>query len=90
MEMFASSFIEDLHGGKPHVEIFGNSRVVVENHKGIREYDGKLLRVKCGGCELSIKGDGLELAALSIDELAVTGTIISVEYSTGGGEAEEC
>lgn len=87
MDVFASALLDDLNGGKPRVEITGNSRVVVENHKGIKEYDGKLLRVKCKGCEVLIKGDALELAALSIDELAVTGYIVSVEYST---EGEEC
>ncbi len=85
MEMLTSSLIEDLQSGRPRVEIIGNSRVVVENHRGIKEYDGRLLRIKCRGCEVQIKGDGLELAALSIDELAVTGTIISVEYSAEGG-----
>ncbi len=88
MDVFASSLIEDLHWGRPRVEITGNNRVLVENHKGIKEYDGQLLRIKCSGCEVVIKGDGLELTALSIDELAVTGTIISVEYSTGRGEVE--
>ncbi len=84
MEMLTSSLIEDLHSGRPRVEIIGNNRVVVENHRGIKEYDGRLLRIKCRGCEVQIKGDELELAALSIDELAVTGTIISVEYSVEG------
>src|SRR5699024_7854995 len=31
-------------------------------------------------------GEGLALTALSLDELAVTGTIVSVEYTTGGGQ----
>ncbi len=88
MEAFTSSLLEDLHAGRPRVEIIGNTRVVVENHRGIKEYDGKLLRVQCRGCEVLIKGDGLELTALSIDELAVTGTIISVEYNTEGGRCE--
>ena len=79
-----SLLIEDLRSDKPRVEIFGNSRVVVENHKGILEYDDTLLRVKCRGCEVSITGDGLTLAALTLSELAVTGTIVSVDYRTGG------
>lgn len=76
--------IDDLHGFRPRVEIIGNSRVVVENHRGIQEYEQGLLRVKCSGCEVRIVGAGLELTALSLDELAVTGTIVSVEYTTAG------
>ena len=74
---------DDLHSTRPRVEIIGNSRVVVENHRGIQEYETGLLRVKCCGCEVRMVGDGLALTALSLDELAVTGTIVSVEYMTG-------
>ncbi len=81
-EGWGSALFEDLSGGLPRVEIIGNSRVVVENHHGIQEYDDGLLRLKCSGCELRITGVGLTLAALSLDELAVTGTIVSVEYTT--------
>lgn len=75
---------DDLHYARPRVEIIGNSRVVVENHRGIQEYESGLLRVKCSGCEVRIVGEGLALTALSMDELAVTGTIVSVEYTTAG------
>ena len=81
---FGAAILEDLHGSRPRVEIIGNSRVVVENHRGIQEYDDGLLRIKCCGCEVRITGAGLTLAALSLDELAVTGTIVSVDYTTAG------
>ena len=83
-ERFGAALFEDLHGGRPRVEIIGNSRVVVENHRGIQEYDDGVLRVKCSGCEVRITRDGLALTALSLDELAVTGTIVSVEYTSAG------
>ena len=81
-EGFGTALFEDLHGARPRVEIIGNSRVVVENHRGIQEYDDGVLRVKCSGCEVRITGDGLTLTAMSLDELAVTGTIVSVEYTS--------
>lgn len=77
-------FLEDLHGDRPRVEILGNTRVTVENHKGILEYDDTVLRVKAKGCEVRITGDGLTLAALTLGELIVTGVIVSVDYRTGG------
>ena len=81
-EGFGTALFEDLHGARPRVEIIGNTRVVVENHRGIQEYDDSVLRVRCSGCEVRITGDGLTLTALSLDELAVTGTIVSVEYTS--------
>ena len=70
-----AELMEDLHPN-------GDSRVIVENHCGIQEYDDSILRVKCRGCEVRILGADLELTALSMDELAVMGVISSVEYIT--------
>lgn len=84
----AASLLEDLRAGRPRIEIIGNTRLVLENHRGILEYDEGLLRVKCSGGQVCIRGDGLTLKALSLDELAVTGVIASVEYTTGGQEGE--
>ena len=74
-----AELMEDLHPNRPRVEILGDSRVIVENHCGIQEYDDSILRVKCRGCEVRILGADL---ALSMDELAVMGVISSVEYIT--------
>ena len=32
-EGFGAALFDDLHGARPRVEIIGNSRVVVENHR---------------------------------------------------------
>lgn len=79
-----AELLEDLHPNRSRVEILGSSRVIVENHCGIQEYEDTLLRIKCRGCEVRIVGADLELTALSLDELAVVGTIASVEYITTG------
>ena len=79
-----TELMEDLHPGRPRVEIQGSSRVIVENHCGILEYDDAVLRIKCRGCEVRILGADLTLTALSLDELAVLGVISSVEYITTG------
>ena len=44
----------------------------------------RMLRRTAGEVRVRITGAGLTLAALSLDELAVTGTIVSVEYTTAG------
>lgn len=82
-ELFNAAILEELATGKPRVEITGNDRVLIENHKGILEYDETIMRVKCSGCEIRITGIDLTLTALSIDELAVNGTIAAVEFTSG-------
>ncbi|MCB6366224.1 YabP/YqfC family sporulation protein [Intestinibacillus massiliensis] len=78
----ASFLAEDFGAGVPRIEILGDKRVLVENHKGILEYGDTLMRINCGHMVVKIVGDGLELRALSLSELAVTGKILSLEYVT--------
>lgn len=79
-ENLGAELLEDLHSDLPRVEITGNSRVQIENHRGILEYDDTCLRVRCSNCEVVIAGSDLALTALSLDEAAVVGTIFSVSY----------
>lgn len=79
----AASFLaEDFADGCPRIEIMGDRRVLIENHKGILEYGDTLMRINCGKMIVRIVGTELELRALSLSELAVTGKIASVEYVT--------
>lgn len=77
-----SFLAEDLGADVPRIEILGDKRVLVENHKGILEYGDTLMRINCGRMIVKIVGEALELRALSLSELAVTGKILSLEYVT--------
>lgn len=77
-----NSFVaEDLNVNLPRIEIYGDRRVLIENHEGILEYGSETMRVKCGRMVVKISGDALELCNLSLTDLAVTGRIISVEMT---------
>lgn len=79
----AESFLaDDFAPGVPRIEILGDRRVLVENHKGILEYGDTLMRINCGKMVVRITGADLVLKALSLSELAVTGKIASVAYDT--------
>ena len=41
-----AELMDELHPNRPRVEILGDSRVIVENHCGIQEYDDSILRVR--------------------------------------------
>ena len=72
----------DLQGesfpGQPLVELYGDRRVLNENHGGVTEYGTEKIQVKvrygcicvCGGC--------LELARMTAEQLIITGRIDSV------------
>lgn len=65
---------------EPRIELLGDRRVIVENHRGILEYGAERMRIACGRLTLCVAGEGLELCALSMNELAVTGRIRAVTY----------
>ncbi|KYH31012.1 sporulation protein YqfC [Neomoorella mulderi] len=64
----------------PRLTLVGNSRLVVENHRGISEYQPDLVRLKLSTGELEIKGTGMLLREIKPDAIALEGTIHSLTF----------
>lgn len=64
--------------GLPLVEISGEKRVLIENHRGVTQYgrDQICVRVRYG--LVSVRGCELELARMSRERLVICGRIDSV------------
>ena len=68
---------------QPLVEISGDRRVLVENHKGVTVYGCNEIHVKVSyGC-LHICGKNLELAQMTKQQLVITGVISGVSLCRG-------
>ena len=65
--------------GVPRVTVTGGHKVHIENHRGLLEYETDRITVNAAGLLVRVRGDGLEISAMSDMELVVTGSIISVE-----------
>lgn len=61
--------------GQPLVEICGERRVLIENHRGVSRYceDRICIRVSYG--EVAVLGRGLELARMTREQLVIRGCI---------------
>lgn len=66
--------------GSVKIEICGEHRITVENHKGILEYEDTEMKINCGRRVLKITGLGMTLQAMTDDEIAIVGQILGVEY----------
>ena len=68
----------DLLPGLPIVEICGNGRVLIENHRGIIKYECHdiLVKIKCG-C-ICVSGRELQIDRMSKNRLLITGRIHGV------------
>lgn len=62
------------------VTMVGRGELLVENHSGIIEYTGELLRVKVSDGELCVSGTGLSLAVIEKEQVRVAGTVSAVRY----------
>lgn len=57
------------------VEIFGNSRLIVENHRGVVQYEHCRICIKTGNGIIEVHGQTLELAKMSKEQLVIVGRI---------------
>ena len=71
--------------GQSLVEIAGQTRVLIENHKGVTVYECNRIHVKVHFGKLCICGSGLELARMSNCQLVITGRIdcVTLQRRTG-------
>lgn len=65
--------------GLPRVEVTGRREVRMENHKGILAYGREEIVVSGGRIMIRVRGEELELKAMTGSELLITGTVSSVE-----------
>ncbi len=62
----------------PLVEIMGEHRVLIENHKGVAGYGNTEICVKVKFGFIKVTGEGLALARMTSHQLVITGQIDGV------------
>lgn len=65
----------------PLVELAGDRRVLIENHRGVSQYGCSEICVNVDYGSIYIYGQKLDLACMSKDQLIITGMIESVRLS---------
>ena len=61
--------------GETLVEIMGDGRVLIEHHRGVREYSRQKISVNVAFGTVSVCGHGLNLRCMTKDQLVITGKI---------------
>lgn len=64
--------------GLPLVEITGDRRVLIENHRGVLQYGKDKICIKVKFGQVSVHGCGLELERMTKDGLIICGRIDGV------------
>lgn len=72
---------EDILKGVSHIEITGNSRMLIEGCSGVLLYTQDEIKLNLGKRAVSVKGDELSLCALADSAAQISGTIMEVSFS---------
>ena len=62
------------------VTLVGERDLIIENYKGILEYDDKLVRIKTSHRPIKITGHDLEMRTITDEDVQIFGKIDSFEF----------
>ncbi len=64
----------------PKLTMVGNGDLLIENFKGIIEYDNDRIRINTNSGIVKITGEGLRIKEITSEDLMVNGDISSLEF----------
>ena len=68
---------------QPIVELFGDNRVLIENHRGVYKYGCDEISVFMKYGRISVRGEKLSLALMTRQRIVICGCICSIELCKG-------
>lgn len=81
-------FPEEITNNEPKVTIIGFKKIMVENYKGILEYENFFVRLNTTIGVLNINGFNLSLNEMTNEDLIITGKIESIDFESATDEEE--
>lgn len=70
---------EDALLGAPRVTLSGSHRVLIENHRGLKNLESELVLIAGKRVQIRIRGTELNLETMNASEMLISGQIFSVE-----------
>ncbi len=71
----------------PRLVLTGRQRLLIENHRGIREYAKDLIRLGTPAGKLKITGADLEILVIDQEQVEIEGRIDHIEWEERGEES---
>ena len=72
------SLPHDIVCGASNVSIIGSTRIIIENYKGILEYDNEEILLQGKHCKIKITGNCLKIRCYNEEEMVIDGRIDGV------------
>lgn len=86
MDKLKRQFIEifdlspEIAMGLPLIMMIGDSKVYLENHKGISHFQDKEIKIKINNGSLIFKGKDLLVDEINSESISISGNILSLSY----------
>ncbi|MCR4435590.1 MAG: sporulation protein YqfC [Clostridiales bacterium] len=64
----------------PKLTMVGNSSLIIENYKGVMEYESTRIRVNTGSGIIRIEGGRLTIKGITSENIFIDGDISSIEF----------
>lgn len=64
----------------PKFTMVGNKDIIIENYKGIIEYDVSRIRINTGIGIVRMTGEGMIIKEITSEDIMVSGEITSIEF----------
>lgn len=81
-------FPEEISSNKPKITIIGFEKIMIENYKGILEYENFFVRLNTYIGVININGYNLNLNEMTDENLLITGKIESIDLESVTDEEE--
>lgn len=69
----------NLASGVARMELLGNRSLYIDQHRGVLAYSTEAVDINAGTVVVRVRGEGLELAVMTDEELRINGVIRGVE-----------
>ena len=71
---------KDILFGIPYLTFHGNLELIVENHRGLINYDDKQISILAKDNSILIKGSGMAITEYSKDTIVIQGHLDEVQF----------
>jgi len=70
----------DVYGNRPKVTAIGRGEVLIENFKGIMDFQDGMIRINTSNGVIKVTGDGLSIREITSEEIIIGGKISNIDY----------
>jgi len=67
-------------GNRPKVTAIGRGEVLIENFKGIMDFQGDMIRINTNNGIIKVTGEGLSIREITNEEIIIGGKISNIDY----------